>query len=178
MIIFVSWFAFLSCLAHVLLENPVNETDTGHGQVPHHELKGGGTIDVTAGAFHKAAYGFRLVDDPKTGKESTDDAKAGGTEPPAVDGVHDDRTPDHGGKGATAAHGKLSWDLILGLPVGVNVVTNTKEETKEDGRMMAFGDVLRTFFTNHDAKDENNGTCKKGKDKNCQSTSKQSKSSK
>mmetsp|Transcript_36692 Transcript_36692/g.79920 ORF Transcript_36692/g.79920 Transcript_36692/m.79920 type:complete len:105 (-) Transcript_36692:1229-1543(-) len=98
------------------------------------------------------------MDNTAPSEEGSYHAKDGGLDPTAVGGIDDYSDPHHRRKGTSLGHNLDAVDRITGLKGRVNIICNSKEDSEEDCRVMALSNVFCTFFADHQAEDENNGT--------------------
>jgi hypothetical protein len=96
--------------------------------------------------------------DTQTGKEGGDDTKEGSRQPTAIDTKDEDGNPNHGRERATTTHGKGTVVASTVTVLSKDVVRNTKEDTKEDGAMVALRNVKGAFLANHETENENDGS--------------------
>jgi hypothetical protein len=96
-------------------------------------LKGGCTVSVAASANEEIFIRLGLVDETRSGKKCSKNAKETSLFPTAIRRVNDDGNPEHRSKGTTTAHGQRTGVVFsIALELCENVVADSKEQTEEN----------------------------------------------
>mmetsp|Transcript_7727 Transcript_7727/g.18047 ORF Transcript_7727/g.18047 Transcript_7727/m.18047 type:complete len:213 (+) Transcript_7727:318-956(+) len=158
------------CVRPQPLQALADDGDAADHQVAQHELERRrrvARIVIAAAAVVTACLraGKELVvihlvmDKLQRGEERSDQRPAENGGPAPVSSVHADSRPDHRDEQRADAH-LLDAEEVLAagdLRVGTKVVTQPKENAKEDREVVALWGVARALLAHHQAEDEDDG---------------------